>query len=543
MIISKINNIRLFNKNNNSNNNNYYRNLYSLKFDTVSFGAMKKSEFKGIDLLVVNKFQAPIEKFNSNEDFQNWCEEKTGVIKGKDYSARQNEATVQRNKILQEWFNYVQNENSAYKSAHELLILDGITKELSSKTDTLPPVLNKAILAQTMAEIQNNSKINPNMQVNFLKIYKTNLQKSILETTDDEGNSTYTGWVKIPSFKNDPENFDENVEKLKLLSHHSWCTKTFNAEPYLKEGDFHIYLEEGKPKIGVRFNEDTAEEIQGKSNNSEIPLKYFDIVQEHLKDEKIGMSVEAEFKRCLEVREKVEKIKKDFPSGIENASAEDIFTYFNIDVQKNKDGALVISEYRQPEYELTYEDLGIDEGKLLGSVKRITGNADFSDSKIEKLKNLEIIDGDAYFSHSDILNLGDLKLIKGNAYFMFSKVRHLGNLEHIKENANFLYSKVEDLGNLRKIEGSAKFTYSKLTSLKNLEYIGMWAEFSGSQITDLGNLKFVGEYAGFRNSQIKDLKNLRFIGEKAYVYDDQTELMEELKKRNLKMEIRKNISI
>ena len=40
--------------------------------------------------------------------------------------------------------------------------------------------------------------------------------------------------------------------------------------------------------MGVRFNEDTAEEIQGKSNNSEIPLKYFDIVQEHLKDEKIG---------------------------------------------------------------------------------------------------------------------------------------------------------------------------------------------------------------------------------------------------------------
>lgn len=47
-----------------------------LTYDTVSFGAMKKKEFEGIDLAVVQKFKAPIEKFNSNIDLQNWAKEK-----------------------------------------------------------------------------------------------------------------------------------------------------------------------------------------------------------------------------------------------------------------------------------------------------------------------------------------------------------------------------------------------------------------------------------------------------------------------------------
>ena len=37
-----------------------------LKYDTVSFGAMKKSQFDGIDLYIIKKFKARIEKFNSN---------------------------------------------------------------------------------------------------------------------------------------------------------------------------------------------------------------------------------------------------------------------------------------------------------------------------------------------------------------------------------------------------------------------------------------------------------------------------------------------
>ena len=54
------------------------RNLTTIKYqfnplncDTVSFGAMKKSEFIGIDRACIDRFKAPIEKFKENEDLQN----------------------------------------------------------------------------------------------------------------------------------------------------------------------------------------------------------------------------------------------------------------------------------------------------------------------------------------------------------------------------------------------------------------------------------------------------------------------------------------
>ena len=89
-------NIGIQNNKNVSRNINYARQnmqrppaLHSA--DTVSFTAMKKNEFKGIDLVVVNAFRAPVEKFNTNEDFQNWCSLKTDEIKNKNFGGRQPE--------------------------------------------------------------------------------------------------------------------------------------------------------------------------------------------------------------------------------------------------------------------------------------------------------------------------------------------------------------------------------------------------------------------------------------------------------------------
>ena len=52
---------------------------------------MKKNQFSGIDLLVINKFKAPIEKFNTEDDLQDWCEGKVNTITQKDYKGRQRE--------------------------------------------------------------------------------------------------------------------------------------------------------------------------------------------------------------------------------------------------------------------------------------------------------------------------------------------------------------------------------------------------------------------------------------------------------------------
>ncbi|MBQ7450541.1 hypothetical protein IJS77_03915, partial [bacterium] len=298
--------------------------LSPLSCDTVSFGALKKNQFSGIDLLVVNKFKAPIEKFNTNDDLQNWCKKKVDDIVNKDYKGRQQETVVQRKAMLKEWFDYVQKENDAYNGAISLLILDGITKDLKPNEDSLPPVLNKGILADTISQIQEKAKSNPKIDVNFSKMYQMNLQKTMLNVTGDKKVEDITGWIVIPSKENDPEHFEENVEKLKLLSHDNWCTKSFNAEPYLSKGDFHVYLENGKPKLGVRFDGDTIQEIQGEMNNSKIPVKYFDIATEHVKNEKLSQNASNEIKDGEKTKEKVNEFKKKFPNGIENTPVEDI---------------------------------------------------------------------------------------------------------------------------------------------------------------------------------------------------------------------------
>ena len=275
--------------------------LSPLKCDTVSFGAMKKSQFSGIDLLVVNKFKAPIEKFKTNEDLQNWCNEQIEKIVCEDYKGRRQETRRHRRIILVEWFDYFQYEDTPYAKSAALLALYGVVKDLYKYDDTLPPVLNKDVLAETIEEIQQAAEENPKADVNFLKAYNLSLQKMLLgEQSVDEG-GLQTGWIVIPSYKNDPENFKSNVEKLKMLSHHNLCTKNYSASTYLVDGDLHIYLEQGKPKLCVRFKENTVEEIQGEKNDTEIPLEYFEIAREYILGEELSSDAEEEIDKIQKV--------------------------------------------------------------------------------------------------------------------------------------------------------------------------------------------------------------------------------------------------
>lgn len=54
-----------------------------------NFQAMKKSQFKGIDYAVVEKFKAPIEKFDVIADFQNWAKTQVQVITERKFPAPQ----------------------------------------------------------------------------------------------------------------------------------------------------------------------------------------------------------------------------------------------------------------------------------------------------------------------------------------------------------------------------------------------------------------------------------------------------------------------
>lgn len=484
-----------FNIKNNKDNNSpssSYSNLALLKHDTVSFRAMKKAQFDGIDRLIVEKFKAPIEKFNTHNDFQSWAGKMTETLMKKNFGGRLADTIEQRKHMLKEWKDYVLTGNGVYTSAIGLLILSAITKDLKPDNDKIPPVLNKGVLVDCVSEISKNSKGNKDYQPNFSKMYETKLRAQYFnDETSVNGN---TGWVVIPSKTNDSKNFEGNVEKLKTLSHKNWCTKSYNAEPYLSDGDFHVYLDNGKPKLGVRFIDNEIEEIQGELNNSKIPIAYLDEAQKHIGENELKLkeNAENEIKNAKIAKTQIEQVKQDLRTAIETNDVITILNYFRIIVEFVDTNRLMsISHYCQPKG-FIYADCGIDENKLFEKVKKINGFADFSDSQLTDLGKLQSIGGYADFSDSQLTDLGKLQSIGGYAFFSDSKITSLGDLQSIGGSAIFSHSSITSLDNLQSIGGDAYFRYSPVTNLGKLQSIGGDVFLRATKVKNINHIDIKG---------------------------------------------------
>ena len=144
--------------------------------------------------------------------------------------------------------------------------------------------------------------------------------------------------------------------------------------------------------------------------------------------------------------------------------------------------------------------------------KVILGDADFSDSKVEHLGNLQFVGGSVNFKKSPIENLGKLKCIKGNANFNYSRVRNLGQLQSIGGNASFENDELISLGNLQTIGGNVDFTNSQVMDLGKLQSIGGNVNFDSSKLKNLGQLKNIGGDVNFNFSKVVDLGQLQSIG-------------------------------
>lgn len=506
--------------------------LNPLACDTVTFGSMKKKEFGGIDFAVVEKFKAPIEKFNSNSDLQNWARKKAETIANKDFGGRQEETQIQRKAMLKEWSDYVLYENKNFSDTTSLLILDAVTKNLKSDNDKLLPVLNKKVLDECINEIEKNTKADSKFQFNLNKIYTTKLREFYLQNSQesiDEGK-----WIVIPSKEHDFANFDKNVKQLKSLSYKNWSTHSFQAESYLKSRDFHIYLENGQPKICLKLIGNKVEEIQGKNNDGKIPIIYLDKVEEYINQNQFDLSKDTreELIEADKIKQKIVSIKADLKHSIEKNDVKSIFQYFNIEAKEDDDGFLILSKYEQPSSDFTFANLGIDENKLLENVKYINGNADLRNSQVNSLPNLILVKGAlnianskivsmpnltyvglfANFADSKIKEVPKLKSVGHDIILIDSQVKSIPNLEVIGRDADFDEVKIEDLPKLKKIGRNANFGKSKIKSLPKLESIGCSADFEETSIENLPSLLFVGEDADFYKSHIKSLPSLISIG-------------------------------
>ena len=118
---------------------------------------------------------------------------------------------------------------------------------------------------------------NKDASISFRNIYKKHLLSLLPQTKnkDDEN------WVIIKSIPHDPKHYEDNITRLQLLSHRSWCTKTSTARMHLMYGDIHILLEKGQPRVALRFFDDVVDEVQSIGNRGINP-KDIDIVEKYV---------------------------------------------------------------------------------------------------------------------------------------------------------------------------------------------------------------------------------------------------------------------
>ncbi len=438
--------------------------------NNVSFDAMKKNQFKGADRLCIEKFKAPIEKFNSNEDLQNWAGKILQKIREQDHKGRSLGARDERIILKQTWYNYLKNIEKCSNTL-SLIVMHAFTKDLGVFDDNLPPVLNKTLFADILNKLKNGIDININ------KNYQNSLFKFFYGEKLSEEQETK--WIEIPSKIKDPDNFESNIAKLQTLSHNNWCTRNVYAKKYLQDGDFHILMNKNSAIIGVRFLGDRVEQIQGAENNGEIPLKYFEEVINHLKRYKKLDYAKEEINETQKVYKYLQKYKKDLKKAIEKKDYLSIFDYFGMlpdkthrklmwkklnplnafKIKNNTNENITLKYYSLPKIPdpnipmidktcISFKDIGIDENEMFKSVGIIEGNADFTNSELTSLWNLEIINGDAKFAFSKINDLGKLEHIGGDANFQNSKINNLKNLTYIggyifNENSELCNSQID----------------------------------------------------------------------------------------------------
>lgn len=239
-----------------------------------------------------------------------------------------------------------------------------------------------------------------------------------------------TGWMIINSKINDMENFNKNVEILRTLSHHNWCTSNFYAAPYLAKGDLHIYCEKDKPKIIVRFVGDEIVEIQGEKNNHQIPNEYLNIIKSHIQDFNISQDMEIEL-AITEKNIKLKELSKKLGKPFSKATSEDFFYAFGLLEKRDDDGLLILKGYNNPYNDFEWEMIGTNENNLFKDVKEIKGDARFTGSSLSNLGMLRKIGGNAIFTKSKIVNLGQLEEI-GNDIYLENSLLNESDFAHIK---------------------------------------------------------------------------------------------------------------
>lgn len=392
---------------------------YNLNKDTVSFGAIKKSGLDSYQLLCANYFKPPLEKFNKNEDLRQWARTQLSEIMQSgtypcynEFEGTDNADSREREKRLLSWQDYLLNDD--YMKEHPTLavyIADSITKDLYPDTKNFPPIYDKDAMNSVISQMDKILAQNPKAEINFKKNYHNQLRNKVLhcaEIIPDKTREHGSFWVRIPSMLSDPNNIEQNLKTMNVLSAECWCTKGYFAQKYLKKGDFYIYMESGKPELSVRLEGNEIKEVRDRNHDCKIPLRYYKPLSSLIQDKGFdGYQLElGELEHRKSLADFAKNILED---DIRNKNYTNILRSAGIEVTVLDDGMLELSKFAPPSKDYTYQDLGVSENEMFRHIKFIKGNADFRGTQVTNLGALKEIGGYTFAGGSKLNSFGKVK--------------------------------------------------------------------------------------------------------------------------------------
>lgn len=182
-----------------------------------------------------------------------------------------------KKRSFSEWWNYLTQENDVYKEnpAFAYSVLKPIIDSSPETKKGAAPPINAEILGLVWDELATQGST----QMNILKRYSKIASEVDKQSVEKIGTKEGGEWIRIPSESSDSKNFRSNVDKLKRFSMGTgWCTAYGNAEPYLSQGDFWLYLMDGKATVAIRLIGNRVKEIRGHHNKDENLTPYWEPV-------------------------------------------------------------------------------------------------------------------------------------------------------------------------------------------------------------------------------------------------------------------------
>jgi len=171
------------------------------------------------------------------------------------------------------WKNYFDNVNTEQGSDPfwKSYVAHGVVNTFDATKPNTGETFNAAALATVYGKFLEGTA------PNFTKAYRAAKMAATADLV--ELGDAQNGWRKVPQTAKSDPNFAERVAEVQAISSESWCTKTYNAAPYIAQGDFWVYVDNGKPELAIRFEGSDVAEIQGRANNGSIPSQYAGEVQ------------------------------------------------------------------------------------------------------------------------------------------------------------------------------------------------------------------------------------------------------------------------